>query len=123
MDVRGYRGTGYPADMLDLQWGLEPDEDEAAPVDIRLRGPEPLKEDIEQIADLQSLAMKAFMKRRRGMSANRLWLSIAQNFRAAFLAKFGPLPPKDDEMARRHYAERVAAAMSQFASDQSRKRR
>lgn len=122
MDTRGHGVPGYPHEMLDFRWDLGDDEDEAAPEDIRLRGPESLKEDMELIAALQSRAMKDFLKRRRGMSANRLWLSIAQNFRMAFVAKFGPLPDSNDELAMRQYAERVAAAMTKYAAEQARRK-
>jgi hypothetical protein len=119
MDVRGHLLPSYPAEMLDLQRELEAEEEKTAPDDIRLRGPIPLKEAMERIAELQARALKDFLKYRRGMSANRLWLMVAQNFRVAFIARFGPLPPRGDELAERQYAERVASGIT----DDQRKRK
>jgi len=98
--------------MFDIPWELEGVDDENAPHgDIRLRGPLALKELIERIARRQTQVLKVQLKRRRGMSANRLWLSIAQAFAVAYVAKFGPLPDEKDELACRQYDERVAAVM------------
>lgn len=123
MDVRSHLAGGYPVEMFDIRWEIEGEEDDAEAKSIRLRGPLALKEDMERIAELQTKAMKEFLKRRKGMSGNRLWLTIARNFRMAFLAKFGPFPEKGDELAERQYAERVAEAMKKYASEQPRRRR
>lgn len=123
MDARSHPFPGYPAEMLDLHWELDGEGDDSPVKTIRLRGSLALKNEMERIALLQTKALKDFMRRRKGMSANRLWLSIANNFRLAFLAKFGPLPPEGDELAERQYAERVAEAMKQHAAQQPRRRK
>lgn len=120
MDVRSQYLSGYPGEMLDIPWELDEDDD-APHDDIRLRGPESLKAAMERMAAIQSVALKQFLGRRKGMSANRLWLSIAMGFKLAFEKTFGPLPDPSDELAVRHYAERVAHAMKASAKTKKRK--